>query len=167
MVQNLAFEGRLLQEEVYKGRLTFLLCWVEFDWERRRDRRRHSLAWTLRGAMNVFICWMSFSPDCPCLHKAHSPMEQPGIKWIIKQMSTYIPQIDKWNILGKMELLAVENRKPNDKVERTLAIRTIWVLIPVSEYTGFLILGVSFLSFINFKYPVHWLDIYIVLATSF
>lgn len=56
MVQNLAFKGRLLQEEVYMGRLTFLLCRVEFDGKRRQDRRRHSLAWMLRGAMNVFIC---------------------------------------------------------------------------------------------------------------
>lgn len=33
MVQNLAFKGRLLQEEVYMGRLTSLLCWAEFGGE--------------------------------------------------------------------------------------------------------------------------------------
>lgn len=40
-----------------------------------------------------------------------------------------------------MELSTAENRKPNGKVERTLAIRTIWVLIPATEGTGFLMLG--------------------------
>lgn len=67
------------------------------------------------------------------------------------ETNTYLgPKIDKRDLPGKIELSTVENRKLHGTIVaiRKVAIWTVWVWIPASESTDFLILG-QFLSILS------------------